>query len=186
MRPNGPESIRAIQSALAEVITPELTSPFAQDAAQTLQMLLESLAAEWDTAAEGLRLDNETLAGLLAESQSSMESESRGNERFAALVNEIKERLSEDVSDSIAITVLSSRNAALRGTLEQVLMALEDVVSEEATATIASVRSKIYRHLRNVATRGWSFWDVSSFRGRMTAVRATTSGDDAPQTPAVE
>ena len=52
MRPNGVESIRAVQSALAEVIAPELTSPFAQDAAQTLQMLLESLAADWDSAAD--------------------------------------------------------------------------------------------------------------------------------------
>ena len=54
MRPKGIESIRAIQSALAEVIAPALISPFAQDAAQTLQMLLESLAAEWDSAADQL------------------------------------------------------------------------------------------------------------------------------------
>ena len=45
MRPNGLESIRAIQSALAEAIAPELTTPFAQDAAQSAADVLESLAA---------------------------------------------------------------------------------------------------------------------------------------------
>ena len=63
---DGLESIRADPvGARGGASLPELTSPFAQDAAQTLQMLLESLAAEWDSAAEQLRGDNETLARLL-------------------------------------------------------------------------------------------------------------------------
>ena len=172
MRPDDLESIRAVQSALAELIAPELTSPFAQDAAQTLQMLLESLAATWDSAADELRRDNETLAGLLMSSREAIKSASGGNESFVAVVSEIEQRLSEDVVDSIAISALSSRNDALRGTLEQILMAFEDVTGEPAFAAITSVRGEIYGHLRDVATRGWSFWDVSSFRGRMTAIRA--------------
>jgi hypothetical protein len=79
MRPNGLESLRAVQAALAEVIAPELSSAFAQDAAQTVQMLLESLASEWDTAAEQLSLDNETLERLLSASRDAMVSIPPGN-----------------------------------------------------------------------------------------------------------
>lgn len=186
MRPNGIESIRAIQSALAEVIAPALTSPFVQDAAQTLQMLLESLAAEWDTTAELLRRDNEILVRLLAESRNALKGEPHGNETFAVVVSEIEQRLSEEVGDSIAVSTLSARNDALRGTLEQTLMAFEDVTGEPASAAITSVRGDIYGHLRDVASHGWSFWDVSSFRGRMTPIRAAAVKDDAPQAPAVE
>ena len=185
MRPNGIESIRAIQSALVEVIAPALTSPFAQDAAQTLQMLLESLAAEWDSAADQLRRDNKTLAELLMSSREAIKAVSDGNESFAALVSEIEQRLSEDVADSIAIPDFSSRNDALRGTLEQTLMAFEDISAEQISAEITSARGAIYGHLRDVATRGWSFWDVSSFRGRMTAIRAAAR-DDAPYGRGVE
>ena len=172
MRPNGIESIRAIQSALAEVIAPELTLPFAQDTAQTLQMLLESLANEWDTTAQRLRRDNHILAGLLAESRNAINGAVYGNESFVALVSEIEQRLSEDRADSIEIAALSSRNDALLRTLEQTLMAFEDMTGEQASEGITSARGAIYGHLRDVATRGWSFWDVSSFRGRMTAIRA--------------
>ena len=185
MRPSGVESIRAIQSALADVIAPALTSSFAQDAAQTLHMLLESLAAEWDSAADQLRRDNETLADLLMSSREAIKSASDGNERFAAAVSEIEQRLSEDVGNSIAMAALSSRNDALLGTLEQTLMAFEDVTGEPASAAISSARGAIYGHLRDVASRGWSFWDVSSFRGKMTEIRAAVR-DDASHTPGVE
>ncbi|HMF86926.1 MAG TPA: hypothetical protein VK575_02525 [Gemmatimonadaceae bacterium] len=185
MRPTGIESIRAIQSALADVIAPELTSPFAQDATQTLQMLLESLAAEWDSAADQLRRDNETLAELLRSSREAIESASDGNKSFSAVVSEIEQRLSEDVADSIAIPALSFRNDALRRTLEQTLMAFEDITAEQTSAGITAVRGTIYGHLRDVASLGWSFWDVSSFRGKMTEIRAAAR-DDAPYTRGVE
>jgi predicted nucleic acid-binding Zn-ribbon protein len=185
VRPSGIESIRAIQSALADLIAPALTSPFALDAAQTLQMLLESLAADWDSAADQLRRDNETLAELLMSSREAIKSASDGNESFAAAVSEIEQRLSEDVADSIAIPALSSRNDALRGTLEQTLMAFEDITAEQTSAAITSVRGDIYGHLRDVASRGWSFWDVSSFRAKMTAIRAAAR-DDAPYGRGVE
>src|SRR5947208_10487855 len=66
MRPNAIESLRAAQAALGEVIAPGLTSAFAVDSAQTVQMLLESLASEWDTAAESLSRDSDTLRSLLS------------------------------------------------------------------------------------------------------------------------
>jgi hypothetical protein len=164
MRPRGLDSIRAVQAALAETVAPELTSPFAQDTAQVLQMLLESIAAEWDTGAEQLRQDNETLARLLSDAKNALDPSSAGNEIFAAIVSQIEQRLSEEEAGSIAISVLASRNEALRETLEHILVTLEDLAGEPQTDP---VRTAIYRHLRDVASRGWSFWDVSSFRGRM-------------------
>jgi len=186
MRPNGPESIRAIQAALAEVIGPELTSPFAQDAAQTLQMLLESLAAEWDTASEQLRRDNETLERLLTRSRDAIKSAPDRNENFAAIVSEIERRLSQDSGASISVSAVAARNDTLRETLQQILMAFEDSAGQPDCAAIESARKEIFEHLRRVASRGWSFWDVSSFRGKMTAMEAATGGDDALSTRRVE
>jgi hypothetical protein len=186
MRPTGLESIRAIQSALVEVIGPELTSAFAQDAAQTLQMLLESIAAEWDTAAEDLRADNETLGRLLSASRDAVESAMPGNERLRSLISQIKECLSEDEGGSISLSALTSRNNALRETLEQTLVAFEDISGEAGFAYIEPVRSEMFSHLRDTATRGWSFWDVSSFRGKIAAIQSATGRDDAPHARAVE
>ena len=84
MRPTGPESVRAIQAALAEVIVPELASAFAQDAAGTVQMLLESIAGEWDTAAEDLRNDNEALRALLSTSRDAIKQAAASNENLSA------------------------------------------------------------------------------------------------------
>ncbi len=179
MRPTGLESIRAVQSALAEIIVPELTSAFAQDLAQTLQLLLESLAGEWDEAAEHLRRDNETLAALLSGSLDAFIGPSAGNERLAAIVTEIESRQREDVEDSILLSHLTSRNNALLATLEDILVELEDLTGEPGYEEIEDVRHQIYAHLRNVAIRGWSFWDISSFRGRMIAAHSASAEDDA-------
>jgi hypothetical protein len=35
-----------------------------------------------------------------------------------------------------------------------------------------AVRTEAYRHLRQLAVRGWSFFDVSGFRERMARARA--------------
>ena len=172
MRPTGLESVRAIQAAFAETIVPELTSAFAQDAAGTLQMLLESVAGEWDTAAEDLRADNEALCALLSASRGAIEAASR-NETLSLIVTDIESRLREDQDGSLSLTNLTSRNDSLRATLERTLVAFEDLTGEPGYEPLDSVRRDVYAHLRSVATRGWSFWDVSSFRGRMSVVRSS-------------
>jgi hypothetical protein len=186
MRPTGFESIRAIQAALAEVIVPELSSTFAQDAAQTLQMLLESLASEWDTAAEQLIRDSELLERLLQTSRDAMDSASSGNERLGSVVSQIEKSLGDGAGGGISLTVLSTRNKALRAVLEQVLMAFEDTSGEPEFTSLEAARAMIYAHLREHATRGWSFWDVASFRGRIAANRSDSGGDDAPTARGVE
>ena len=172
MRPTGLEAIRAIQAAFAEIIVPELTSPFAQDTAGTMQMLLESIAGEWDTVAEDLRDDNEALRGLLSASRDAIKDGAGSNENLASIVSEIESRLHEKEDGSLTLTSLASRNDGLRATLERILVACEDLSGEAGFEENEAVRRKIFAHLRDVATRGWSFWDVSSFRGRMAAVRS--------------
>jgi hypothetical protein len=186
MRPTGLESIRAIQAALAEVITPELSSTFAQDAAQTLQMLLESLASEWDTAAERLSRDNEILERLLQASCDAIVCASSGNERLGSVVSQIEKSLDDGAGGGTSLTALSTRNRALQAVLDQVLMAFEDTYGEPEFTSLEAARRMIYAHLREHATRGWSFWDVSSFRGRIAAIRTAAGGDDAPSTRGVE
>ena len=66
MRPGSLESLRGVQTALAESIVPQLASAYGQDIAGTLQMLLESLAAEWDSLVEDLSEDNRRMRELLA------------------------------------------------------------------------------------------------------------------------
>ena len=179
MRPTSIESLRAAQAALAEIIAPELSSAFALDTSQTVQMLLESLAAEWDTAAEMLSRDNEALCSLLSASAEALRSVSGRNERASAIVTEIENQLSEDGRTSLVLSDLTSRNNSLRASLETILVAFEEVTGTPAFQEIDAVRIRIYGHLRDAAARGWSFWDVSSFRGRMAEVRMSGAGDDA-------
>jgi len=186
MRPTGLESIRAIQAALAEVIVPELTSAFAQDAAGTVQMLLESIASDWDTAAEDLRADNETLEALLSASRDAIENAASRNENLSLIVTEIESRLREKQEGTLTLTTLASRNDILKATLERILVAFEDLTGEGGFEEVDAVRGRIFAHLRDVATRGWSFWDVSSFRGRMAAVRSGAVVDDARTAREVE
>jgi len=176
VRPNAVESLRAAQAALADVIAPELASAFALDSAQTVQMLLESLASEWDTAAETLSRDNDTLRSLLSAAGHALRGASAGNESLGSVVSEIEQRLGDGGQTSLVISDLASRNSSLRATLESVLVVLEDVTGRAGCEKIDEVRSKIYEHLGEVATRGWSFWDVSSFRGRIAALQSSGAG----------
>ena len=171
MRPNAIESLRAARAALAELIAPELTSAFALDSAQTVQMLLESLASELDGAAENLSRDNETLRSLLSDAVNALRSAPNRNESLTPIVSEIEQRLREVGAASGVLSDLATRNGSLRSALESVLVAFEDLTGRPGSEKIDEVRTRVYNHLREVAARGWSFWDISSFRGRMAALQ---------------
>ena len=172
MRPTGGESLRGVQTALAEVILPELQSMFAQDAVQVMSMMMESLAGEWDTAAQDLDCDNRALGELLSQAGSAISSLPQSNDSRAALVNEIESVLAEAPADSLALSVLGARHSRLKGVMERVLVELEEAVGQPGMEALDAVRQAVYRHLRRVALRGWSFWDVASFRERMVRARA--------------
>jgi hypothetical protein len=168
------ESLRAIQAALAEIMAPELTSPYAQDAAQTVQMLIESLAAEWNTAAADLQADNSALRALLARTRTLFAGPG-GNDRTASLVTVIDDAIKAPPAASPALHDLRNENESLRGALERALEALEDMAVDGAPEKVLAVRSAVYSHLRQAALRGWSFWDVASFRERINALRGAAS-----------
>ncbi len=175
MRPTGVEAIRGIQGALMSVIAPELQSMFAQDTGQTLQMLLESLANEWDTAAETLVGDNRRLVDLLTQARAALSSLPAGHEGLGALAEEIGRELDGPPSESLAVSQLSACRERLYGLLERTIVACEEGADRPELAPLMPVREAIYRHLRVVAARGWSLWDALSFRERMARWRAESA-----------
>jgi hypothetical protein len=172
VRPGGLQSLRGIQAALADAIVPGLAEVYAQDVAQTTTMLVESLAADWDTAADDLRNDSDAVRSLLARAIS-LFSAGKGNEQPAALVQEIEEAVARPPAASLRISDLAGDNDMLRGALERTLVALEDIAAGTADAKALELREAIYSHLRIGAAAGWSFWDVASFRERMARLNMT-------------
>ncbi len=144
----------------------------AQDTAQTLQMLLESVVGEWDTAADTLFRDNRSLGELLSQGLETVQSIPTVDHELSALSKDIQSVLEETPEESLALSALSDRNERLRGLLERSLVLLEDREGAPEFAPLMSLRRAIYVHLRQVAVRGWSFWDVLSFRERMARLRA--------------
>ena len=169
MKPSAVESLRGIQAALAEAIAPELPTVFAQETVQTIQMLIESVLGEVDTAAEDLQRDNEELRQILAQARGAL---GGSNGDAAAIVNRIDGVLSETEERSLRLSALTARNNALRGALEELLMYLEDTSGRPGSEALTALRQTAYGHLRRVAVRGWSFWDLMSFRERMMRVQA--------------
>jgi hypothetical protein len=172
VKPVGIASLRGIQAALADILVPELSSAYAQDAVQTLTMLLESLAADWDTAVEDLVCANATARELLSQAVSLFAAESEGNEPAAALVKECEDAIAVDPAASLRISELTAEGERLRAALEKVLVALEDIAAGLADAPAMGLRRSIYAHLRTEAGAGWSFWDVASFRERMATLKS--------------
>ena len=172
MRPNAVESLRGIQAALMQSIVPELQTAFAQDVAQVTQMLIESLVNEWDTAVENLHKDNQAIAGLLSRFGDALNPLAGRNDGAGALVKEIDAVLGDPGDGSLAVSRLTERNDRLRDVLERVLTLCEDVAGEPGLDALMQVRRDAYNNLRRVAARGWSVFDLLSFREKMAEVRA--------------
>ncbi len=168
MRPSAVEVLRGLQGALMSEVAPEMQSLFGQDLLQSVQMLLEVVVNEVEDAADSLVRDNRRLCEILdrgAAAVSAIDS---------SLAGETATALAEPGEGSLAIAALTARNQRLRGLLERLLVICEDAdVSAPESQALMAVRSDAYRHLREVAARGWSFWDVFSFRERMARLRAT-------------
>ncbi len=175
MRPTIAESLRAIQGAIAEQLTPELSSLFAMEAASAASMLVESLLAEWDTLAEDLRADNARLREILAAARDVL----RSNEAAGSLVRKIDGVLARAGDEPLAISSLSSENDQLSDALADLLELIEDTQGQPGTESLAPVRALAYRHLRRVAVRGWSYFDISGFRERIIKARAELASDNS-------
>ena len=117
MRPNVSEGLRGIQETLLSTIAPELQTMLALDTVQTVQMLMESIANEWDTAAETLYADNGHLSALLAQAAAAIRSLPGAKAELALLAEQIDGALNEPTDDSLAISRLTTRNERLRAVL---------------------------------------------------------------------
>ena len=167
MRPDPIEVLRGMQKALAIDIGAEVRSPFGQDALGMATALLESTIADLDGAVENLVRDNETIAAFLERAASPVEALDR------SLATDVRSALAQPEDDSLRVAPLAARNRVLRGLLERLLIVLEDEgASGGLPDPLTSVRADAYAHLREVAARGWSFWDLLSFRERMARLRA--------------
>lgn len=167
MRPNPVEVLRGMQQALVAEIGAEVRSPFGQDALGMATALLESTIADLDGAVENLVRDNETIAALLERAASPIEA------LDPTLAKDVIGGLAQAEDRSLRVTPLSARNRELRGLLERLLVLLEDERAADGLPDpLASLRADAYAHLREVAARGWSFWDLLSFRERMARLRA--------------
>lgn len=175
MRPTIAESLRAIQGAIAEQLTPELSSLFAMEAATAASMLAESLLGEWDTLAEDLRADNARLREIVAAARDVL----RSNEAAGSLVGKIDGVLARAGDERLAISSLSSENDQLSDALADLLELIEDTLGEPGTESLAPVRAQAYRHLRGVALRGWSYFDISGFRERIIKARTELASDNS-------
>jgi hypothetical protein len=168
MRPTAIESLRAIGGAVNEALLPEVTSPFAEEAGQAINMMVESLAAEMDTAVEDLLRGNAALRGIL---QDALDRAS-GNDIAAIPVNDINQALAYPQPREMTVSALSAESDVLREALASLLEAIEDMQGEPAAEAMAESRAAAYRHLREEAVSGWSFFDVSGFRERIVQARA--------------
>jgi hypothetical protein len=168
MRPTAAESLRAIQAAVAGVMTPELTTGFALEAASAVGMMVESLAAEADTEVQTLVADSESLRELLGEVKKTLAS----NASAASLVSHIDGVIGQGGAGSLALSALAAEHNALLGALERFLVYAEDVQGTREAEAVAPARAAAYRHLKRVAVRGWSFFDVSGFREKILRARA--------------
>jgi hypothetical protein len=163
-----------MSTAVAEVLGPEIRTPFAQEAAQAVSMLVESLAAEWDTAVEDLLADNDALRDILTRAGEAVTACPR-NDMTAGTVKEIEAALAVDREGRLSISALAAENDALRSALATLLEMAEDMREEPGFEPLTPVRAGAYRHLREVAVRGWSFFDVSGFRERIVRARSELS-----------
>jgi hypothetical protein len=140
------ESLKGIQASLFEVIAPELRSPFAQHPLQTMFMLLESVAAELATEAE-TKADGERIDALLSQVKQAVDASATNDAELLAIT-------AQPPADN------TQANAAL---LERAIVALETSAGRQPPE-LEAARNEIYAYLREVAGRGWSFWDMLSFR----------------------
>jgi hypothetical protein len=138
-------------------------------------MLIESIASEWDSLAEDLHTDNARMGELLATAVTRLRSFARGNETGDALVRQIEESSGGPGSPSLRISDLQAENERLRGSLERLIVVLEDAEPDPRYEALMGLRLAVYGHLRRVAAGGWSFWDMASFRERMAALKSDIS-----------
>ena len=128
LRPRADEIIRGIERSLAGHVLPELRTPYAIAQLHYAIMLLHTLKAEWDGAAERLVEDNRALRGLAAHAADMLD------ENHHDVAGELRVAAREDDAD-LRLKKLGDTNDRLRALHARVLAALgDDAIGEARTA----------------------------------------------------
>lgn len=169
MRPDAIETIAIVQTTLQELAR-EATSDYARHQANLCLMLLQSVAAELDSAAHDLVQDIAALREVLSLAQDALRTLPDAEAR--ALAEEVDGALAEGHGTDLRLSTLRRQGDRLRALLERFLCLCEDAAGTPAYDALAPARLAAYSHLQQAALRGWTFWDASSFREALARWRA--------------
>jgi len=173
MRPHAAETIAIVQAALQELAR-EASSDYGRAQVNLCLMLLQSVAAELDSAAHDLFHDLADLRDVLSTARAALVAAALP--AGEALIAEIDGALAEPSADDLRLSSLRARRERLLALLERFLCLCEDAAGTPAYDELLPARWAAYDHLRRAALRGWSFWDVSSFREVLARWRTGTAG----------
>lgn len=112
MRPNTPELVRGLSANLLMELLPRLDSAWAQAQLRSVVGVLESIAAEWDGAADQLVRENADLHRLCARAAAAAERPDIDPE-LGALAPALSELAVLPPTADLRLSTLAARNAAL-------------------------------------------------------------------------
>lgn len=174
MRPNAVEIVRGLQTTLMTEILPEVASAYGQERLQMALFLTENLAQMWDTQVEDLVHDNREMREILRQATAAIAAlpPAHRPRELRELASSLRAAARGRDEGSLALSALAKRNEELGRLLERLAVVCEDAVGDPGLEPLMPVRQRIYAHLREVTSHGWTVWDMLSFRERMIAVRA--------------
>jgi len=123
MRPQLPEIVSGLSAVLAKGILPEIGSAWAQSQIRFTQMLLDAMAAEWDTAVENLVRENEALRRFCSYA-ASCAGEDGNNADLSMHAATLRGASRAPAETSLHISVLSQQNDELWRAVEPLLALL--------------------------------------------------------------
>jgi hypothetical protein len=112
MRPNTPELVRGLSANLLTELLPRLDSAWAQAQLRSVVGVLESIAAEWDGAADQLVRENADLQRLCAAAGTVAEQAGVAAE-LATLTPALRSAATLPPTADLRLSTLAARNAAL-------------------------------------------------------------------------
>ncbi len=123
MRPNTPELVRGLSANLLTELLPRLDSAWAQAQLRSVVGVLESIAAEWDGAADQLVCENADLQRLCAEA-AAVAVQPGAETNLAAIAPALQASAALPPTIDLRLSTLAPRNAALWEALIPVIQLL--------------------------------------------------------------
>ncbi|HZQ36693.1 MAG TPA: hypothetical protein VFD32_12225 [Dehalococcoidia bacterium] len=112
MRPNTPELVRGLSANLLTELLPRLDSAWTQAQLRSVVGLLESIAAEWDGAADQLARENADLQNVCAQAAAVCERPDAEAE-LTALARALRDAAALPPTPDLRLSTLAARNAVL-------------------------------------------------------------------------